>query len=125
MWSVPVPVHDVCLSVPVEVCQSDPSAVLHGVLHTYRYKSAALNKIHAHERSNSQSRFSFIPLTSLLRHICESSIPVVPEQEVGPVLVVAEHVGQRLTNNGPHHDASPSCTHRETGASDDRENPDI
>lgn len=34
--SIPVSIDDVCLAVAVEVCQSDPSAVLHGVLHTYR-----------------------------------------------------------------------------------------
>lgn len=34
MRSIPVPVDDVCLSVTVEICQSDPSAMLHGVLHT-------------------------------------------------------------------------------------------
>lgn len=37
MRPVPVPVDDVCLAVTVEVCQSNPSAMLHGVLHTYRY----------------------------------------------------------------------------------------
>ena len=49
-------------------------------------------------------------LTSLLRHISKSSISVVPEQEVGSELVDAEHVGQALTDDGPHHDTSPSCT---------------
>ncbi len=37
MRSIPVPVHDVCLTVTVEVCQSNASAMLHGVLHTYKY----------------------------------------------------------------------------------------
>ncbi|TNN75264.1 Golgin subfamily A member 7B [Liparis tanakae] len=47
----------------------------------------------------------------LLRHISKGSISVVPKQEVGPVLVVAKDIGQGLTDNGPHHDTTPPCTH--------------
>lgn len=36
MRSIPVPIDDICPAVTVEVCQSNPSAMLHGVLHTYR-----------------------------------------------------------------------------------------
>ncbi|KAG7216377.1 hypothetical protein INR49_021782 [Caranx melampygus] len=50
---------------------------------------------------------------SLLCHICERSISIVPEQEVGSVLIVTKHIGQRLTDDGPHHYTSPSCTHRD------------
>lgn len=48
--------------------------------------------------------------TGLLRHIGKGSVSVAPEQEVGPVLVVAEHVGETLADDGPDHDASSSCT---------------
>lgn len=53
-----------------------------------------------------------VSLTSLLRHISKCSISIVLEQEVGTVLVVTKHIGQGLTDNGPHHNTSPPCTHR-------------
>lgn len=34
---VPVAVDDVCLAVAVKVSQSNPSSMLHGILHTCRY----------------------------------------------------------------------------------------
>lgn len=36
MRSIPVPVDNVCLAIPIKVCKSNPSAMLHGVLQTYR-----------------------------------------------------------------------------------------
>lgn len=57
-----------------------------------------------------------LPLTGLLRHISESPISIVPEQEVGSILIVAKHIREGMTYNGPHHDTSPSCTHRQDSA---------
>ena len=54
-----------------------------------------------------------VSLTSLLRHISKCPISIVLEQEVGTVLVVTKHIGQGLTDNGPHHNTSPPCTHRD------------
>lgn len=37
MGSVPIPIHDVCLAVTVEVGQNNSSSMLHGILHTCSY----------------------------------------------------------------------------------------
>lgn len=48
--------------------------------------------------------------TCLRRHVGKGSVSIVPEQEVGSVFVVAEHIGEALADDGPDHDASTSCT---------------
>lgn len=60
--------------------------------------------------NNKTGTFQSVLPTRLLRHVGKGSVSVAPEQEVGSVLVVTEHVGEALADDGPDHDASSSCT---------------
>lgn len=105
MGSIPVPINDVCPAVAVEIRQSDAPAVLHGVLHP----CGDISAVRANFRCQICPRGGRWSLTCLLSHVCKRSIAFVPEQEVGSVLVDAQHVRQGLADDGAHHYTSTPC----------------
>ena len=76
MRPIPVPVDDVCLAVTVEVCQSDPSAVLHGVLHTYR--DMVIHSVVHQVHTNQSTRQWCVKLRALLSPACCATSVKVP-----------------------------------------------
>lgn len=55
---------------------------------------------------------SCFALTSLSGHVNKTPVSVILKQEVGAVLIIAEHIGPGTAQDGSDHDAPPTCTWR-------------